>query len=102
MKTSLFHYSDAYILVKGTILIKWEGNRDVAKGAEERAKWIMFKCLIEINNTKIYNAKYLDIATMMLNFTEFSNSHLKTIGTHLKFCADDVNATIRGKNNIFM
>ena len=87
--------------MKETILITWEGNRDVAKGAEERAKWVIFKCLIEINNTKIYNAKYLDIVTLMFNFIEFSNSHLKTIGTYLKVCADDLNATMRGNNNIF-
>ena len=67
LKTSLFNYSDAYILVSGTITITGAGADDVAKRAYERNKGVIFNkcapftdCRSEINNPQIDNAKDLD------------------------------------------
>ena len=59
LKSSLCHYSDAYILVKGTITIAGEGDDDdAARHADERDKGVPFKncapfinCISEIINT---------------------------------------------------
>ena len=58
LKSSLCHYSDVYILVKGTITIAGEGHDDAAIHADERYKGVPFKncapfinCISEINNT---------------------------------------------------
>ena len=61
-------YSDAYILVSGTITITGAGADDVIKRTDERHKEVMFKncapfteCTIEINNTQKDYAIDLDI-----------------------------------------
>ena len=74
LKSSLCDYSDAYILVKGTITINGRGGDDVARRADERDKGVSFKncapfinCMSEINNTQIDNAKDIDIVMPMYN-----------------------------------
>ena len=64
LKPSLCDYSDAYILVKGTITITGAKKDAAARQADERDKVVIFKncapftnCISEINNTQIDNAK---------------------------------------------
>ena len=73
LKSSLCDYSDAYILVKGKITITGAGVNAVAKQADERDKGVAYtnfcpftKCISEINNTQIDNAKDIDIVMPML------------------------------------
>ena len=67
-------YSDAYILVRGTITITWARNNDAARALHERNKGVIFKhcasftdCISEINDTQIDNAKYIDAVMPMYN-----------------------------------
>ena len=60
LKSSLCDYSDAYILVKGTITITGEGNDAAARQQDERDKGVAFKncapftsCKSDINNVDI-------------------------------------------------
>ena len=69
LKASLSDYSDAYILLKGTITVTGEGADAAIKQVDERNKGIIFKtcspfiyCKSEINNTEIGNAKDNDVA----------------------------------------
>ena len=43
LKSSLCDYSDAYILISGTITIIREGDNDAAKRADERNTGLIFK-----------------------------------------------------------
>ena len=70
LKSSLCDYSDAYILVKGTISV----NNSAAQGAaaNNANKKVIFKncapftnCISEINNTQIDNAKDIHIVMPM-------------------------------------
>ena len=79
LKSKLCDYSDAYILVSGTITITGDGYDDAAKQADERGKRVIFKncalftdCISEINNNKIDYAKDLDFVIPMYNLTEYS------------------------------
>ena len=72
LKSSLCDYSDAYVLVSGTVTIDGAGDDDNAKWLDERNKRLIFKnCapltdyITEINNTQIDNAKYLDVVMLM-------------------------------------
>ena len=72
LKSSLCDYSDAYILVKGTITLNGAGADAAARHADERDKGVAFKncapftnCISEINNTQIDNAKDIDIVMPM-------------------------------------
>ena len=78
LKSSLCDYSDAYILVKGTISV----NNTAAEGAaaNNTNKKVIFKncapftnCIREINNTQIDNAKDIDIVMPMYNLIEYSD-----------------------------
>ena len=85
LKSSLCDYSDAYILVKGTITITGAGADAAARQADERDKGVIFKncapfinCKSEINNTEIDNAKDIDIVMSMKNLIEYSDNYCKT------------------------
>ena len=77
LKSSLCDYSDAYILVKGTITITGAGADEAARQADERDKGVAFKncapftnCISEINITQVDNVKDIDIVMPMYNLIE--------------------------------
>ena len=92
LRSSLRDYSDAYILVNGTIAVK-----TAAAGADgnNTDKKIIFKnCasftifIREINNTQIDNAKDTDIVMPMYNFIEYSDNYSETSGRLWQYCKD--------------
>ena len=96
LKSSLCDYSDAYILVKGTITINGRGADDAARLADERDKGVLIKnctpfinCISEINNTQIGNAKDIDIVMPMYNLIEYSDNYAKTSGSLWQYFRDE-------------
>ena len=84
LKSSLCDYSDAYIIVKGTITITQAGDDAAARKTNQRNKGIIFKdcapfinCKSELNKTEIDNAKDIDIVIPMHNAIE--NNYLETL-----------------------
>ena len=80
LKPSLCDYSDAYILVKGRIIITEAGDDAVVRQAGERNKGVIFKncspftnCKREIHNIGIDNPKDNDTVMPMYKLTEYSN-----------------------------
>ena len=101
LKSSLCDYSDAYILVKGTITV----NKTAAVGANANNsnKKVIFKncapftnCLSEINNT---HTKDLDIVMPMYNLTEYIDDYSKTSGSLWQYCKD-IPAVVDNNNAI--
>ena len=93
LKSSLCDYSDAYILVKGTITINNTAAQGV--GANNINKKVIFKncapftnCISEINNTQIDNAKDIDIVMPMYNLIEYSDNYAKSTGSLWQYCKD--------------
>ena len=93
LKSSLCDYSDAYILVKGTISV----NNTAAQGpaVNNTNKKVIFKncapftnCISEINNMQIDNAKDIDIVMPMYNLTEYSDNYAKTTGSLWQYGKD--------------
>ena len=83
LKYSLCDYSDAYILVKGTISVIAEGA-----DANNTNKKVIFKncapftnCISEIHNTQVDIAKDIDVVMPMYNLIEYSNNYAKTSGS---------------------
>ena len=75
LKSSLCDYSDAYILVKGTITVNDTTAADA--NANNTNKKVIFKnfapftnCISEINNTQVDNAKDIDIVMPIYNSIE--------------------------------
>ena len=72
LKSSLCDYSDACILVKGTITITGAGADAAARQADERNQRVIFEncapftdCISEISNTQIDNAKDSDVVRLL-------------------------------------
>ena len=96
LKSSLCDYSDAYILVKGTITITGAGADAAARQADERDKGVAVKncapftnCISEINNTQVDNAKDIDIVMPMYNLIEYSDNYAKTSRSLWQYFRDE-------------
>ena len=87
LRSNLCDYSDAYILVKGTITITGEQDVATARRAEKRNKGIIFensapftKCISRINNTEMDNPQDIDIVMPMYDLIEYNDNYLRTSG----------------------
>ena len=86
LKSSLCDYSDAYIFVKGTITVNNTAAAD--PDANNANKKVIFKncfpftnCISEINNTRVDNAKDIDIVMLMYHLIEYNDTYSKTSGS---------------------
>ena len=93
LKSSSCDYSDACILVKGTITV----NNTAAAGADANNtnKKVIFKncapftnCISEINNAQVDNAEDTDIVMPMYDLIEYSENYSKTCGRLWQYCVD--------------
>ena len=81
-----FDYSDAYILVKGTITVNNTAAADA--DANNTNKKVILKncapytnCVTKINNTQVDNAKDFDIVMPLCNLIKYSDNCSKTSGS---------------------
>ena len=88
LSSSLCDYSDAYILVKGTITITVAGADAAGRQTDERDKGVILKncapftnCIRKIINMQIDNANNIDIIMPMYNLNEYSDNYSKTSGS---------------------
>ena len=94
LKSSICDYSEAYILVKGTITVNNTAAADA--DANNTNKKVTFKNCAPFhisvsginNNTLVENAKDLDIVMSMYNLIEYSDNNSKTSGSLRQFCKD--------------
>ena len=69
LKSILYHYSDTYILVKGTIRVAAQAGENLNNANKEVLEnYAPFTdCISEINNMQTDNAKYIDVIMLMYN-----------------------------------
>ena len=82
LQSGLCDYSDAYIVVKGTITVQTENNRAIDGYnrillLENNAPFI--NCISKINNVLVGNAEDLGIVMPTYNLIEYSKNHSKNI-----------------------
>ena len=99
LKSSLYDYSDAYILVKGNITVIGAGVNDT-RTTDRKNKKAIFKncppftdCITEINNTQVDNVKDLDVALWMYNLIEYSDNYSKTSKSLYQIFRHELHAT---------
>ena len=92
LQSSLWDYSDAYALVKGTKSIAPQAGANSSNDNEE----VVFKncapftdCISEINNRQIGNSKDKDVVMPMYNLIEYSNNYSKTSGRLQQYYRDE-------------
>ena len=93
LKSSLCDYSDAYILVKGTITVNNTAVTDAdANNTNEKVIFenctAFTNCISETNNAQVDNAKDIDIVMPMSNLIEHSDNYSKAYECLWQYCKD--------------
>ena len=97
LRSNLCDYSDAYILVKGTITVTTPGaNNGTNNIRDKRNRPLILKynapfvsCITRINGESIEDADDLDIVMPMYNLLEYSKNYRKTIGSLYNYYRDE-------------
>ena len=98
LRSNLCDYSDAYILVKGTITVTAPGvNNNANNIRDKRNRPVTLKndapfvsCITRINGELIEDADDLDIVMPMYNLLEYSKNYRKTIGSLYNYYRDEL------------
>ena len=93
LRSSLCNYSDAYILVSGTITVPNTGiaaNSNIRKIIAIKNYTPFTDYISEINNTQIDNAIYIDIIMSVYDLIEYSDKYSKTSGILWQYYRDDL------------
>ena len=91
LRSNLYDYSDACILVKGTITVAGNNLRDRQNRPlilKNIAPFI--SCITRINGELIEDADDLDIVMPMYNLLEYSKNYRKTIGSLYSYYRDEL------------
>ena len=98
LRSNLCDYSDAYILVKGTITVTAPGVNNNANNISDKGnRPVILKnnapyvsCITRINGELIEDADDLDIVMSMYNLLEYSKNYRKTIGSLYNYYRDEL------------
>ena len=98
LRSNLCDYSDAYILVEGTITVTAPGvNNNANNIRDKRNRPVILKnnapfvsCITRINGELIEDADDLDIVMSMYNLLEYSKNYRKTIGSLYNYYRDEL------------
>ena len=91
LRSNLCDYSDAYILVKGTITVAGNNLRDRQNRPlilKNNAPFI--SCITRINGKLIEDSDVLDIVMPMYNLLEYSKNYRKTIWSLYNYYKDEL------------
>ena len=98
LRSNLCDYSDAYILVKGTITVTALGAINGAYNIRDKKNRPLIlknnapfvSCITRINGELIEDADDLDIVMPMYNLLEYSKNYRKTIGSLYNYYRDEL------------
>ena len=98
LRSNLCDYSDAYILVKGTITVRAPGvNNNANNIRDKRNRSVILKnnapfvsCITRINGELIEDADDLDIVMPMYILLGYSKNYRKTIGSLYNYYRDEL------------
>ena len=90
LRSDLYDFSDAYIVVEGDIIVTEPDNakRNKSVTFENNAPFI--NCISKINGAKIDNAEDLDVVIPMNNLLEYSKNYRKTTGSLWNYYRDEL------------
>ena len=80
LRSEIYDYSDAYIVVRVTITVTDPNNNAYDKKVAFKNNAPFISCISKINNTLIDNVEDLDIVMPRYNLIEYSRNYSKTLG----------------------
>ena len=99
LRSDLYEFSNAYIVVKGTITVTGPNDPSYEKKLALKNNVPLTFCTSKINNTLIDNAEDLDIVISMYNLLEYSKNYRKTTGSLWNYYRDKPNSSKSVENN---
>ena len=100
LRSDLCDYTDAYVLVNGTITVAGDDPRERQnKSVISKNNAPFASCITRINNELIEDADDLDIVMPMYNLLEYSKNYRKTIGSLYNYYKDELNDDADLNNN---
>ena len=81
LRSDLCDYSDAYIVVKGTVTVTDPNSSNYDEKLAFKINTPFTSCTSKINNPLIANAEDLNIVMPMYNLLEYSKNYRKTTGS---------------------
>ena len=106
-RSDLCDYSDAYIIVKGTIIVSRLNNAKRNKAVTLKNNAPFINCISKINGAKTDNADDLDVVMPMYNLPEYIKNYKRTTGRLWNYYRDEPtnplssnSESFRYKNNI--
>ena len=99
LRSHLCDFSDAYIVVKETIVITNPHNDAYKKELAFKNNAPFVSSISKINKTLIDNAEYLDFVMPMYNLLEYSKNYSRTTGSFSNYYRDEPNSGAGGENS---
>ena len=81
LRSDLCDFSDAYIVVKGTITVTEPDNAKKNKAVVFKNNARFINCISKINGVKIDNTEDLDLIMPMYNLLKYSKNDKNTTGS---------------------
>ena len=105
LRSNLCDYSDAYILIKGTITVTAPGANNGANNIRDKRNRPLIlnntpfvSCITRINGELIEDADDLDIVMSMYNLLDYSKNYRKTIGSLYNYYRDKLSNDANDNN----
>ena len=101
LRSDLCYYSNAYIVVKGTITVTDPDNAKRNKSVAFKNNAPFINCISKINGVQIDNAEDLDVVMPMYNLLEYSKNYRKTTGTLWNYYRDELSYPFSSNSESF-
>ena len=101
LRSDLWGFSDAYIVVKGDITVPEPNNAKRNKSVAFKNNAPFINCISEINSVQIDNAEDLDIVMPMYNLLEYSKNYKKVTGSLRIYYRDEPSTTLSSNSESF-
>ena len=101
LRSDLCDFSDAYIVVKGDIIVTSPNNAKRNKAVAFKNNVPFISCISKINGIKIDNAEDLDVVMPMYNLLKYSKNYEKTTGSLWNYYRDEPNDPLSTNSESF-
>ena len=101
LRSDLCDFSDAYIVVKGTITVVRPNNAKRNKAVTFKNNAPFINCISKINGVKIDNAEDLDVVIPMYNLLEYSKNYRKTTDSLWNYYRDEPSDPLSSNSESF-
>ena len=101
LRSDLCDFSNAYIVVKGDIIVTSPNNAKRNKSVTFKNNAPFINCITKINGIKIDNAEDLDVVMPMYNLLEYSKNYKKTTGSLWNYYRDQPSDPLSANSESF-